>query len=94
MDKHLLLVTYTVYEGDDTDLVNALERAESYELDETAWLVYTDDSARAWYHRLEPLIYEEDELMVLKIRIEDVASDEGLKEDLERWLHTRLKSAG
>jgi hypothetical protein len=86
MDKHLLLVTYTIYEGDDTDLVTKLENADSYEIDETTWLVWTEETPRWWHSQLEPLIYEEDELMVLKITIEDVASDPGVKDDLMQWL--------
>lgn len=89
MDKHLLLVTYTIYEGDDTDLVNMLERADSYEIDETAWFLWTEESARWWYSQLEPLIYEEDELMVLKIDLQDFFTDEGVYEDLEKWLKQR-----
>lgn len=89
MDKHILLITHTIYEGDDTDLVNRLERADSYEIDETAWLVYTEESARQWYSQLEPLVYEEDELMVLQIDIQDIAGDEGLKEDMQNWLNSR-----
>jgi hypothetical protein len=89
MDKHLLLVTYTIYEGDDGDLVNHLEKAESYEIDETAWLLWTNETARWWYSHLEPLVYEEDELMVLKITIEDIASDSGVKEALDQWLQKR-----
>ena len=89
MDKHMLLVTYTIYEGDDGDLVDRLERADSYEIDETTWLLYTEETARWWYNQLDPLIYEEDELIVLKISIEDVASDDGLKKELETWLDKR-----
>ncbi|MCS6836503.1 MAG: hypothetical protein NZ750_10850 [Anaerolineae bacterium] len=89
MDKHLLLVTYTVYEGDDSDLVDRLEKADSYEIDETSWLIWTEESPRWWYSQLEPLIYEEDELMVLKISLLDFYSDEGVYEDLENWLKQR-----
>ena len=89
MEKHLLLVTYTIYEGDDTDLVTKIENADSYEIDETAWLIWTEDTARWWHSQLEPLVYEEDELMVLKITIEDVASDVGVKQDLMSWLQQR-----
>ncbi len=89
MEKQLLLITYTIYEGDDTDLVNRLERADSYELDETAWLVYTEETARWWYNQLEPMVYEEDELLVLKISIHEIATDDGLRDDLQQWLDKR-----
>jgi hypothetical protein len=89
MEKQLLLITYTIYEGDDTDLVDRIERADSYELDETAWLVYTEESARWWYNQLEPMVYEEDELMVLKISIQEIATDDGLRDDLQQWLDKR-----
>lgn len=90
MDRHLLLVTYTIYEGgDDSDLVEELESADSYELDETSWLLYTEERAQWWYNRLEPLIYEDDELLVLRITIDDVAAEEGVRGDLEAWLARR-----
>lgn len=89
MEKHLLLITYTIYEGDDIDLVERIERADSYELDESAWLVYTEESARWWYSQLEPLVYEEDELLVLRISVHDIATDDGLREDLQQWLSKR-----
>ena len=87
-NKNLLLVTYTLYppENDYEKMVAKLEKAESYELDESAWLVCTQDSARYWYSQLEQFLYEDDELTVLKIDVLDVAAPDGLKEDIERWL--------
>ncbi|GAB1419981.1 hypothetical protein MASR2M15_00540 [Anaerolineales bacterium] len=93
MDKHLLLVTYTIYEGDDTDLVDKLEKSESYEIDESSWLLWTEESARWWYSQLEPLVYQEDELLVLQIQIQDMASDEGVLQDMKTWLDKRIKTA-
>jgi hypothetical protein len=89
--KHLLLVTYTLYppEADLEKIVAMLERADSYEVDETCWLVYTEESARWWYSQLEQFLFEDDELTVLQIQIEDFGMDEGLREDMQRWLETR-----
>ncbi len=90
--KNLLLVTYTLYppENDYEKLVAKLEKADSYELDELAWLVCTNESARYWYSQIEQFLYEDDELTVLKIEVVDVAAPEGLKEDIERWLKSRF----
>lgn len=89
--KHLLLITYTIYppEAELEAIVQTLERADSYEIDETAWLVYTEDSPRWWYSNLERYLFEDDELMVLQIDIHDFISDPGLEEDLRRWLKVR-----
>jgi hypothetical protein len=88
-NKNLLLVTYTLYppENDYEKMVAKLEKADSYELDESSWLVATMDSARYWYTQLEQFLYEDDELTVLKIDVLDVAAPDGLKEDIERWLN-------
>lgn len=91
-NQNLLLVTYTLYppENDYEKLVAKLEKADSYELDESAWLVCTQDSARYWYAQMEQFLYEDDELTVLKIDVLDVAAPDGLKEDIERWLNHRF----
>lgn len=92
MNKHFLLISYTVYEdSDDTDLIEKLERADSYELDESAWIVYTEESARWWYQQLEPLIYEDDDLIVMRIDIHEAISDEGTNADFEKWRQARLE---
>jgi hypothetical protein len=90
--KNLLLITYTLYppENDYEKLVAKLEKADSYELDESAWLVCTQESAAYWFRQLEQFLYEDDELTVLRIDVHDVATDEALKEDLERWLKARF----
>jgi hypothetical protein len=94
-NKNLLLVTYTLYppENDYEKMVAKLEKAESYELDESSWLVCTQDSARYWYTQLEQFLYEDDELTVLKIDVLDVAAPDGLKEDIERWLNQHFPKA-
>jgi hypothetical protein len=86
--KHILLITYTIYppEAELEEIVQTLERADSYELDETAWLVYTEESARWWYSQLEQYLFEDDELTVLRVDILDLVSDVGVEEDLKRWL--------
>ncbi len=85
--KNLLLVTYTLYPpAQDEELVAKLEKADSYELDESAWLISTPETAAYWYSQLEKLIFEDDELTVLRVDIHDVGAAEGLKEDIERWL--------
>ncbi len=89
--KNLLLVTYTLYPpAQDEDLVSKLEKADSYELDETAWLVCTPDTAAYWYSQLERLIFDDDELTVLRVSVHDVSTADGLKEDLEQWLKSRF----
>jgi hypothetical protein len=94
-NKNLLLVTYTLYppENDYEKLVGKLEKADSYELDESSWLVCTQESARYWYTQLEQFLYEDDELTVLKVDVLDVASDETLKADIDRWLNARFPKA-
>jgi len=89
---NLLLVSYTLYppENDYEKMVAKLEKADSYELDDSAWLVCTPESARYWYSQLQQFLYEDDELTVLKIDVHDIATDDGLKEDLERWLNSRF----
>lgn len=89
--KHMLLVTYTIYppEAELEEIVNTLERADSYELDETCWLVYSEESARWWYSQLERYLFEDDELTVLKVDILDLISDPGVEEDLKSWLGKR-----
>lgn len=90
-DKRLLLVTYTLYPPEqDEDLIAKLEKADSYELDETSWLVCTVESAGYWYSQLERLIFEDDELTVLEISVKDVAAPDGIKEDIERWIKSRF----
>ncbi len=90
-EKRLLLVTYTLYPpAQDEDLVTKLEKADSYELDETSWLLCTVESAGYWYSQLERLIFEEDELTVLEIDIKSIGAANGLKEDLEQWLKSRF----
>ncbi|MFQ3647279.1 MAG: hypothetical protein SNJ54_06265 [Anaerolineae bacterium] len=91
MEKHLLLITYTIYppEAELEDIVRTLERADSYEIDETAWLVYTEDSARWWYSNLERFLFEDDELSVFQIDVHDFVSDPGLEQDLKDWLRAR-----
>lgn len=89
--KNLLLVSYTLYPPQqDEDLVAKLEKADSYELDESAWLVCTPDSAAYWFSQLERYLFEDDELTVLRIDVHDVAAPDGLKEDLEDWLKARF----
>ena len=94
-NKNLLLVTYTLYppENDYEKMVAKLEKAESYELDESSWLLCTQDGARYWYTQLEQFLYEDDELTVLKIDVLDVAAPDGLKEDIERWLNQHFPKA-
>lgn len=89
--KHLLLVTYTLYPPQNAyeDVVNRLERDDTYEIDETSWLIYTEETARWWYAQLDRLLVEDDELAVFKISIDDFVTDEGVEEDLERWLSQR-----
>jgi hypothetical protein len=91
MSKNLLLITYTLYppEADVEKMWAFLERADSYELDESCWLVYSEDSARWWYSQLERFLFQDDELTVIKIGIEDIVTDELLQEDLDRWLAMR-----
>ena len=90
-DKRLLLVTYTLYPPEqDEDLIAKLEKADSYELDETSWLICTVESAGYWYSQLERLIFEEDELTVLEISVKAVAAPDGIKEDIERWIKSRF----
>ena len=90
-DKNLLLVTYTLYPPQqDEDLVAKLEKADSYELDDSTWLVCTPESAGYWYSQLERLIFEDDELTVLKISVQDIGAPEGIKEDIQNWLKSRF----
>ncbi|MDX1993910.1 MAG: hypothetical protein SF029_16100 [bacterium] len=90
-DKHLLLVSYTLYPPQqDEALLELLEKADSYELDDTAWLICTADSAGYWYSRLERTLFPEDELIVLKVDIQDIGGDEGVKADLQAWLKSRF----
>ncbi len=92
-NKHLLLVTYTLYPpAQDEELVNKLEKADSYELDESSWLMCTVESAGYWYTQLERVLFSEDELIVLKIDLQDIGADEGVKEDLKAWLKSRFPS--
>lgn len=92
--KRLLLVTYTLYppQADIEKLWGILENADSYELDESAWLVYTAETPRWWYSQLEQFLFEDDELTVLEISIHSIATDELLQEDIQRWLSTRPTS--
>jgi hypothetical protein len=93
-DKRLLLVTYTLYPPEqDEDLVAKLEKADTYELDETSWLLCTNESASYWYSQLERLMFPEDELTVLQIEVKDIAAPEGIKEDIERWIKSRFAQA-
>lgn len=90
--KHLLLITYTIdsAEGGDVEGVwAALERVESYEVNESTWLVHTEESTSWWYAHLEPLLTEVDELTIFQITIEDFYTEEGVHEDLEKWLRAR-----
>ena len=90
-DKRLLLVTYTLYPPEqDEDLVAKLEKADSYEIDETSWLVCTVESAGYWYGQLERVLFPEDELTIFQIDVKDVAAPEGIKEDIERWVKSRF----
>jgi|GEM_PF-1466037 hypothetical protein len=89
--RHLLLITYTVYppEAELESLVAAIERADYYEIDETCWLVYTEESARWWYSHLEQHLLEDDELTIFRVDILDLVSDLGTEEDLRDWLKKR-----
>jgi hypothetical protein len=90
-DKHLLLVSYTLYPPEqDEDLVAKLEKADSYELDETSWLVCTGETAGYFYSQLERTLFPEDELTVLEIDVKAIAAPEGIKEDIERWIQSRF----
>lgn len=89
--KHILLVSYTLYppEEDYEKLVARLEQADSYELDETAWLIHTAETAAYWYQQLSKFLFEDDEMTILRIAIEDIASDPGSSEALKIWLEER-----
>ncbi len=91
MEKRLLLITYTLYppEADIEKIWATLERADNYELDETSWLIYTEETPRWWYSQLEQYLFEGDELTVLQIRIEDFVTDIPVQEDIQRWLASR-----
>lgn len=90
-DKRLLLVTYTLYPPEqDEDLVAKLEKADSYEIDETSWLVCTVESAGYWYSQLERVLFPEDELTIFQIDVKDVAAPDGIKDDIQNWLKSRF----
>lgn len=92
MSKHLLLVTYTLYPPGQNyeEVLDVLESADGYDLDESCWLLCTDHSAAYWYSRLEPLLFDDDELTVLRVQIEDIAADPGVADDLRQWLKSRV----
>jgi hypothetical protein len=89
MEKRMLLISYTLYppEADVEKIWALLERADSYELDETSWLVYTEESARWWYSQVNQFLFEDDELTVLEVVISDFVTD--AQEDLQQWLASR-----
>lgn len=89
MQKRMLLISYTLYppEADVEKIWALLERADSYELDETSWLVYSEESARWWYSQVNQFLFEDDELTVLEVVISDFVTD--AQEDLQQWLASR-----
>lgn len=90
--KHLLLITYTIDHAEGGDIEGvwaALERVESYEVTESTWLVHSEESVSWWYHHLEPHLTEQDELTVFQVNVEDFYAEDGVHEDLEKWLRAR-----